>query len=53
VGLDHLMRDLTRQGLLGAYETQQRFYEIGSFSGLEELQRIFATLPAQTSIVPS
>jgi hypothetical protein len=45
VGLDRLMQDLTNQRLLGAYESQQRFYEIGSFSGLQELQQVFTTLP--------
>ena len=49
VGLDRLLHDLTNRRLLGAYESQQRFYEIGSFSGLEELQRIFATLPPKAA----
>jgi NDP-sugar pyrophosphorylase family protein len=44
VGLDRLLHDLTNQQLLGAYETQQRFYEIGSFSGLQELQQVFTNL---------
>ena len=45
VGLDRLLHDLTKLNLLGAYETQQRFYEIGSFSGLQELRQVFTTLP--------
>jgi NDP-sugar pyrophosphorylase family protein len=45
VGLDSLLQDLTNRQLLGAYESQQRFYEIGSFSGLKELQQVFTTLP--------
>jgi len=51
VGLDRLLQDLTQQQLLGAYESQQRFYEIGSFSGLQELQQIFTTLPAKSAAV--
>ena len=49
VGLDRLMHDLTNKRLLGAYETDQRFYEIGSFSGLEELQQVF-TRVAPTAV---
>lgn len=45
VGLDRLLQDLTNRQQLGAYESQQRFYEIGSFSGLQELQQVFTTLP--------
>jgi hypothetical protein len=44
VGLDRLLQDLTNRQLLGAYESQRRFYEIGSFSGLQELQQVFTTL---------
>lgn len=40
VGLDVLLRDLTVQGCLHAYETTQRFYEIGSLAGLNELQEL-------------
>ena len=47
VGLDVLLHDLTNKQKLGAYETEQRFYEIGSFAGLEELQQIF------TKVVPT
>lgn len=43
-GLDRLLHDLTVLQLLGAYESRQRFYEIGSFSGLQELQQVFTTL---------
>src|SRR3972149_2484273 len=31
---------LVRRRQLLAYETEQRFYEIGSFSGLEEFRRL-------------
>lgn len=33
-----LLGGLTARGQLGAYETSQRFYEIGSFSGLKEFE---------------
>lgn len=42
VGLDVLLHELTVQGRLGAYETKQRFYEIGSFAGLNELQGLLS-----------
>ena len=42
VGLDVLLHDLTVQGRLHAYETRQRFYEIGSFAGLNELQELLS-----------
>jgi NDP-sugar pyrophosphorylase family protein len=48
IGLDRLLQDLTNRQLLGAYESQQRFYEIGSFSGLQELQQIFTALPGKS-----
>jgi NDP-sugar pyrophosphorylase family protein len=51
VGLDRLLHDLTNRQLLGAYESQQRFYEIGSFSGLQELQRAFAALPKELFVI--
>lgn len=51
VGLDRLLQDLTQRHLLGAYESQQRFYEIGSFSGLQELQQMFTTLPGKSAAV--
>ena len=51
VGLDRLLHDLTNRQLLGAYESQQRFYEIGSFSGLQELQQAFATLPKELFVI--
>jgi MurNAc alpha-1-phosphate uridylyltransferase len=40
VGLDVLLHDLTVQGRLHAYEAKQRFYEIGSLAGLNELQEL-------------
>jgi N-acetyl-alpha-D-muramate 1-phosphate uridylyltransferase len=43
VGLDILLHDLTVQGRLHAYETNQRFYEIGSLAGLNELQELLCT----------
>ena len=51
VGLDRLLQDLTHSHLLGAYESQQRFYEIGSFSGLQELQQVFTTLPRASAVL--
>ena len=51
VGLDRFLHDLTNRQFLGAYESQQRFYEIGSFSGLQELQQVFATLPKELSVI--
>jgi NDP-sugar pyrophosphorylase family protein len=50
VGLDRLLHDLTNRRLLGAYESQQRFYEIGSFSGLQELQQVFTSLPRESAV---
>ncbi|MCY3020647.1 MAG: nucleotidyltransferase family protein, partial [Planctomycetota bacterium] len=40
--LAHLYRDLLRLGEVVAYEVSQRFYEIGSFEGLEEIRRHLA-----------
>ena len=37
-----LYQDLLRQGTLAAFEVGQRFYEIGSFEGLEETRRYLA-----------
>ena len=42
VGLDVLLCDMTAQGCLHAYETKQRFYEIGSLAGLNELQELLS-----------
>ena len=42
VGLDVLLHDLTLQGRLHAYEASQRFYEIGSFAGLNKLQELLS-----------
>lgn len=42
VGLDVLQQELTTKGLLGAYESPERFYEMGSFSGLAELEQMLA-----------
>lgn len=38
-----LYQSLLQQGELAAFEVEQRFYEIGSFAGLEELRRFLAT----------
>jgi len=39
-----LYQNLLQQGKLGACEVEQRFYEIGSFSGLEEMRQYLAML---------
>jgi NDP-sugar pyrophosphorylase family protein len=36
------LENLSRQGQLAGYEVRQRFYEIGSLSGLEELDRLLS-----------
>jgi NDP-sugar pyrophosphorylase family protein len=38
--LADLYSELSRKGLLGGFEVDQRFYEIGSPEGLEELNRL-------------
>jgi NDP-sugar pyrophosphorylase family protein len=38
--------DLLRRGQLAAFEVQERFYEIGSFDGIEEMRRYAAGLSA-------
>ncbi|OGS01793.1 MAG: hypothetical protein A3G41_04200 [Elusimicrobia bacterium RIFCSPLOWO2_12_FULL_59_9] len=38
--LEGLIQMLIARNCLHAYETRQRFYEIGSFAGLEELERL-------------
>jgi len=40
-----LYDDLLKDGELAAYEVHQRFYEIGSFAGLEEIRRHLADYP--------
>lgn len=42
-----LYQELLKKGELAAYEVSQRFYEIGSFAGLEEIRRYLAP---QTSL---
>ena len=37
-----LYQDLLKRGELAAYEASQRFYEVGSFAGLEETRRYLA-----------
>lgn len=39
-GQDEMWAQLIARGELAAYETDQRFYEIGSVSGLEEFRRL-------------
>lgn len=41
--LAHVYRDLLAEDQLAAYEVRERFYEIGSFSGLEEVRVKLAT----------
>jgi NDP-sugar pyrophosphorylase family protein len=41
--LAELYHDLLKQDELGAYEVGERFYEIGSFAGIEEIRRFIAT----------
>ncbi len=40
VSQEEFYRGLIARGELAAYETQQRFYEIGSLPGIEEFQRL-------------
>jgi len=40
--LAHLYQDLLRRGDVAAFEVSQRFYEIGSFRGIEEVGRYLA-----------
>jgi NDP-sugar pyrophosphorylase family protein len=42
-GLDHVQRRLAAAGLLRAHVARERFYEIGSPSGLSDLERAIAT----------
>jgi len=41
-GVEQVFKELAEDGLLDAYVTTQRFYEIGSASGIEELERFLA-----------
>jgi NDP-sugar pyrophosphorylase family protein len=43
--LSKLYRTLLEQGKLAAFEVSQRFYEVGSFEGLEEMRRYFSPHP--------
>lgn len=40
--LARLYQSLLKRGELGAFEVDQRFYEIGSWQGLEEMKRLIA-----------
>lgn len=42
----NLYKMLLQKGELGAFEVQQRFYEVGSFGGLEEFQHYLSQLGA-------
>jgi hypothetical protein len=39
---EEFYQQLIARGKLAAYETQQRFYEIGSFQGLAEFQQLIS-----------
>jgi NDP-sugar pyrophosphorylase family protein len=41
--LADVMQQLVREGRLAGYQVPERFYEIGSHAGLEELNRLLAT----------
>lgn len=47
--LARLYQDLLREGELAAFEVHERFYEIGSFEGLEETRRYLAEQKAAKS----
>jgi NDP-sugar pyrophosphorylase family protein len=44
--LAELYEELSNAGLLAGHEMTRRFYEIGSFEGLTETNRLFSTSPA-------
>lgn len=46
-GIEDVFKELSREGLLDAWETRQRFYEIGSVSGLEELEALLRAREAE------
>jgi NDP-sugar pyrophosphorylase family protein len=46
--LAELYRDLLRRGELASFEMKERFYEIGSLAGLEELRRLLGGKPKET-----
>lgn len=46
VDLAAVQADLVRRGELAGYELKERFYEIGSHAGLEELDHLLRTRPA-------
>jgi NDP-sugar pyrophosphorylase family protein len=47
--LAELYEELASSGRLAGYEMRQRFYEIGSFEGLAETNRLLCTPPASRS----
>jgi NDP-sugar pyrophosphorylase family protein len=48
VDLSTIQHDLSRRGELVGYEVKQRFYEIGSHTGLKELDQLLRVEPAGT-----
>jgi NDP-sugar pyrophosphorylase family protein len=48
VDLAAVQTDLVRRGELAGYEMKERFYEIGSHAGLDELNRLLAGSPRPT-----
>jgi N-acetyl-alpha-D-muramate 1-phosphate uridylyltransferase len=47
-----LYQELLKDGELAAYEVRQRFYEVGSFAGLEEMRRYLAAYPSAKGTPP-
>ena len=47
--LAELYQDLLRRGRLGSFEMKERFYEIGSLAGLEELRRLLIGQARETT----
>ncbi len=43
-----IYQELLGRGELAAYEMKERFYEIGSFAGIEELSNYLRSIPAGT-----
>jgi N-acetyl-alpha-D-muramate 1-phosphate uridylyltransferase len=47
--ISQLHEELSVTGRLAGYEVAQRFYEIGSFEGLTETNRVLSTFPAESN----
>jgi NDP-sugar pyrophosphorylase family protein len=45
--LADIYQDLVKKRLLSAYQVNERFYEVGSFEGLRELDDLLSKAPAQ------